>query len=195
MNPHAVNTQKPSPTPCRVCYSRCVSNKSLTSGKKPLFIPTLPFAQNSLLSRLLFRFHTLNRFFTRSCVLLVTRAATHEWLGEEVDEDNERHGADWQGTKQPYQLALTPTMNAIRAGCHHAIRMNDGSGMLLAAACGVQIRFFWACSQPRQSCACMLAWGLPGIKWRRFSPTFRMRRDKGVSRGSPFPGAGRGSIG
>ena len=46
-------------------------------------------------------------------------------LGEEVDEDNERHGADWQGTKQPYQLALTPIMNAIRAGCHHAIRMND----------------------------------------------------------------------
>eukprot|EP00964_Phaeocystis_antarctica_P080690 scaffold50399_cov86-Phaeocystis_antarctica.AAC.7 len=25
---------RPSPTPCRVCYSRCVSNKSLTSGKK-----------------------------------------------------------------------------------------------------------------------------------------------------------------
>jgi len=37
-------------------------------------------------------------------------------LGEEVDEDKERHGADWQGTKQPYQLALTPSMNAIRAG-------------------------------------------------------------------------------
>eukprot|EP00964_Phaeocystis_antarctica_P057816 scaffold34241_cov57-Phaeocystis_antarctica.AAC.2 len=29
-------------------------------------------------------------------------------LGEEVDEDKERHGADWQGTKQPNQLALTP---------------------------------------------------------------------------------------
>eukprot|EP00964_Phaeocystis_antarctica_P083768 scaffold52728_cov69-Phaeocystis_antarctica.AAC.1 len=26
---------RPSSTPCRVCYSRCVSNKSLTSGKKP----------------------------------------------------------------------------------------------------------------------------------------------------------------
>ena len=47
-------------------------------------------------------------------------------LGEEVDEDKECHGADWQGTKQPYQLALTPIMNAIRAGCHHALRMNDG---------------------------------------------------------------------
>ena len=37
-------------------------------------------------------------------------------LGEEVDEDKERHGADWQGIKQYYQLALTPIMNAIRAG-------------------------------------------------------------------------------
>ena len=37
-------------------------------------------------------------------------------LGEEVDEDKERRGADWQGTKQPSQLALTPSMNAIRAG-------------------------------------------------------------------------------
>ena len=37
-------------------------------------------------------------------------------LGEEVDEDKERRGADWQGTKQPSQLALTPIMNTIRAG-------------------------------------------------------------------------------
>ena len=29
---------RPSPTPCRVCYSRCVSNKSLTSGKTPVGI-------------------------------------------------------------------------------------------------------------------------------------------------------------
>ena len=55
-------------------------------------------------------------------------------LGEEVDEDKERHGADWQGTKQPYQLALTPSMNAIRAGCHHALRMNDGFHHEVAAA-------------------------------------------------------------
>eukprot|EP00964_Phaeocystis_antarctica_P116628 scaffold80549_cov101-Phaeocystis_antarctica.AAC.2 len=34
--------------------------------------------------------------------------------------------------------------------------------------------------------------GVPGIKSRRFSPTFGVRRDKGVSRGSPFPGVGRG---
>ena len=33
---------------------------------------------------------------------------------EEVDEDKECHGADWQGTKQPYHLALMPSMNAIR---------------------------------------------------------------------------------
>ena len=55
-------------------------------------------------------------------------------LGEEVDEDKERHGADWQGTKQPYQLALTPSKNAIRAGCHHALRMNDGFHHEVAAA-------------------------------------------------------------
>ena len=55
-------------------------------------------------------------------------------LGEEVDEDKERHGADWQGTKQPYQLALTPSKNAIRAGCHLALRMNDGFHHEVAAA-------------------------------------------------------------
>ena len=57
-------------------------------------------------------------------------------LGEEVHEDKERHGADWQGTKQPYQLALTPSMNAIRAGCHHAQRLDDGfhHGLAEAAA-------------------------------------------------------------
>ena len=90
-------------------------------------------------------------------------------LGEEVDEDKERHGADWQGTKQPYQLALTPTMNAIRAGCHHAIRMNDGSGMLLAAALSSSKTPFGGGSQPSKVAhAC---WGgVPGIKCRRFSP-------------------------
>ena len=37
------------------------------------------------------------------------------------------HGADWQGLKEPHQLALTPSMKAIRAGCHHAQRLDDGS--------------------------------------------------------------------
>ena len=37
------------------------------------------------------------------------------------------HGADWQGLKQPYQEELTPSMKAIRAGCHHDIRLDDGS--------------------------------------------------------------------
>ena len=78
--------------------------------------------------------------------------------GEEVDEDKEYHWADWQGIKQPYQLAL-PTMHAIRAGCHHAIRMNDGFHHRLAAA-------LWSSKSPilgwfstKQSCACMLRWG------------------------------------
>ena len=85
-------------------------------------------------------------------------------LGEEVDEDKERHGADWQGTKQPYQLALTPSKNAIRAGCHHALRMNDGFHHEVAAAlCGVQNRLIWGGSQPSKVAhAC---WdGVPGIK-------------------------------
>ena len=43
---------------------------------------------------------------------------------------------DWQGLKQPYQEELTPSMKAIRAGCHHDIRLDDGSehGMAEAAA-------------------------------------------------------------
>ena len=40
---------------------------------------------------------------------------------EEVDEGVERHGADWQGIKEPYQLELTPSMGAIRPWGHHAI--------------------------------------------------------------------------
>eukprot|EP00964_Phaeocystis_antarctica_P088791 scaffold56527_cov46-Phaeocystis_antarctica.AAC.1 len=57
--------------------------------------------------------------------------------------------------------------------------------------CGVQNRLFWGGSQPSEVAhAC---WGeVPGIKSRRLSPTFGVRCDKGVSRGSPFPGAGRG---
>ena len=53
-------------------------------------------------------------------------------LGEEVDEDKERHGADWQGTKQPYQLALTPR-----------VRTRSGQGVTPST---------------KQSCACMLGW-------------------------------------
>ena len=44
---------------------------------------------------------------------------------EEVDEGVERHGADWQGIKEPYQLELMPSMDAIRPWCHHAIRTKD----------------------------------------------------------------------
>ena len=43
----------------------------------------------------------------------------------EVDEGVERHGADWQGIKEPYQLELMPSMDAIRPWGHHAIRMKD----------------------------------------------------------------------
>eukprot|EP00964_Phaeocystis_antarctica_P055083 scaffold32390_cov67-Phaeocystis_antarctica.AAC.2 len=42
-------------------------------------------------------------------------------------------------------------MNAIRAGCHHAMRMNEGTTvftMKWQQLCGVQNRLFWACSQP-----------------------------------------------
>ena len=45
----------------------------------------------------------VNQAFLSIC----TRASKRRLeLVEEVDEDKERHGADWQGTKQPYQLAL-----------------------------------------------------------------------------------------
>eukprot|EP00964_Phaeocystis_antarctica_P098655 scaffold64637_cov44-Phaeocystis_antarctica.AAC.1 len=93
-------------------------------------------------------------------------------LGEEVDEDKECHGADWQGTKQPYQLALTPIMNAIRAGCHHAHRMNDGFHHELAAAvCGVQNRlqyFGVVLNQAKLRMHVGMGWGPRRIKCRRF---------------------------
>ena len=54
------------------------------------------------------------------------RTAMSAWgPAEEVDEGVERHGADWQGIKKPYQLELTPSMDAIRPWGHHAIRMKD----------------------------------------------------------------------
>ena len=54
------------------------------------------------------------------------RTAMSAWgPAEEVDEGVERHGADWQGIKEPYQLELVPSMDAIRPWCHHAIRTKD----------------------------------------------------------------------
>ena len=54
------------------------------------------------------------------------RTAMSAWgPAEEVDEGVERHGADWQGIKEPYQLELMPSMDAIRPWGHHAIRMKD----------------------------------------------------------------------
>jgi hypothetical protein len=44
-----------------------------------------------------------------------SRVASRVAAAEEVDEDKERHRVDWQGTKQSYQLELTPSISAIRA--------------------------------------------------------------------------------
>ena len=60
---------------------------------------------------------------------------------EEVDEDKEGHGADWQGLKQPYQEGLTPSMKAITAGCHHAMR--PGRACLGAIISSSETRFDW----------------------------------------------------
>eukprot|EP00964_Phaeocystis_antarctica_P067334 scaffold40762_cov45-Phaeocystis_antarctica.AAC.2 len=57
-----------------------------------------------------------------------------EAVAQKVDEDKECHGADWQGLKEPYQEELTPSMKTIRAGCHHAIRLDDGFHHGLAEA-------------------------------------------------------------
>ena len=54
---------------------------------------------------------------------------------EEVDEGVERHWADWQGIKEPYQLELMPSMDAIRPWGHHAIRMKDAFWPWMAASC------------------------------------------------------------
>ena len=45
----------------------------------------------------------------------------------EVDEGVERHGADWQGIKEPYQLDLMPSMDAISG---HGVTMLSGRRML-----------------------------------------------------------------
>jgi hypothetical protein len=54
---------------------------------------------------------------------------------EEFDEGVERHGADWQGIKEPYQLELMPSMGSIRPWGHHAIRMKDAFWPWMAASC------------------------------------------------------------
>merc|ERR1712194_540800 len=55
-----------------------------------------------------------------------------------------------------------------------------------------QIAFFGqSCAQPTK--VAQACWGgVPGRKRGWFSPTFGLRRDKGVSGRSPFPGEGRG---
>ncbi len=45
---------------------------------------------------------------------------------EEVDEGVERHGADWQGIKEPYQLELMPSMDAIRPWGHQPCYPDEG---------------------------------------------------------------------
>ena len=63
---------------------------------------------------------------------------------EEVDEGVERHGADWQGIKEPYQLELMPSMDAIRPWGHHAIRMKDAFWPWMAASCWTIQMPIWA---------------------------------------------------
>ena len=73
------------------------------------------------------------------------RTAMSAWgPAEEVDEGVERHGADWQGIKEPYQLELTPSMGAIRPWGHHAIRMKDAFWPWMAASC-------WTIQMPREA--------------------------------------------
>ena len=56
------------------------------------------------------------------------RTAMSAWgPAEEVDEGVERHGADWQGIKEPYQLDLMPSMDAISG---HGVTMLSGRRML-----------------------------------------------------------------
>ena len=85
------------------------------------------------------------------------RTAMSAWgPAEEVDEGVERHGADWQGIKEPYQLALMPSMDTIRPWS--GVTMLSGRRMLSGhASCwtiqmgqvlklkgrGVPMRFRW----------------------------------------------------
>ena len=78
------------------------------------------------------------------------RTAMSAWgPAEEVDEGVERHGADWQGIKEPYQLELMPSMDAIRPWGHHAIRMKDAFWPWMAASCWTIQMPFWAKSSSK----------------------------------------------
>lgn len=74
---------------------------------------------------------------------------------EEVDEGVERHGADWQGIKEPYQLELTPSMGAIRPWGHHAIRMKDAFWPWMAASCWTIQMPIWGESSRAEACPTM----------------------------------------
>ena len=75
---------------------------------------------------------------------------------EEVDEGVERHGADWQGIKEPYQLELMPSMDAIRPWGHHAIRMKDAFWPWMAASCWTIQMPIWGESSRGEGCPTMM---------------------------------------
>ena len=84
------------------------------------------------------------------------RTAMSAWgPAEEVDEGVERHGADWQGIKEPYQLELTPSMGAIRPWGHHAIRMKDAFWPWMAASCWTIQMPIWGESSRGEACPTM----------------------------------------
>ena len=91
------------------------------------------------------------------------RTAMSAWgPAEEVDEGVERHGADWQGIKEPYQLELTPSMGAIRPWGHHAIRMKDAFWPWMAASCWRIQMHVWGESYTVQLFAAPLHPPVPG---------------------------------
>ena len=84
------------------------------------------------------------------------RTAMSAWgPAEEVDEGVERHGPDWQGIKEPYQLELMPSMDAIRPWSHHAIRTKDASGHGWQRPVGRSNVPFWAKSSRGEACPTM----------------------------------------
>ena len=84
------------------------------------------------------------------------RTAMSAWgPAEEVDEGVERHGADWQGIKEPYQLELMPSMGAIRPWGHHAIRMKDAFWPWMAASCWTIQMPIWGESSRGEACPTM----------------------------------------
>ena len=84
------------------------------------------------------------------------RTAMSAWgPAEEVGEGVERHGADWQGIKEPYQLELMPSMDAIRPWGHHAIRMKDAFWPWMAASCWTIQMPIWGESSRGEACPTM----------------------------------------